>query len=496
VTDAVHVAFDLGAESGRAMVGRFNGERIDLSEVCRFPTRSVRLPDGLYWDALGLFSELTSALAGVRASGAHVRSVGIDSWGVDFGLLDAHGTLLANPLSHRDGRAASFIGEALNRVPAEDIYATTGIQLLPFNTLFQLLALDAASALERAETLLLIPDLLAYWLTGERHVEETNASTTQLLDARTGDWAHDLIQRLGLPRRIFPSIVRAGSIVGGLLPHVAELTGLPRSTPVAAVASHDTASAVAAVPATSENTAYISSGTWSLVGVELDEPVLSARARAANLTNERGFGGTTRLLKNVMGLWLVQECRRAWLREGDAPDYAALGSLAFAATTGGALFDPDLPELLAPGDMPARICTACARTGQSAPAERPALLRAIFESLACKYRLVLDEIESVTGRTIEAVHVIGGGSQNAFLCQLTADVSRRVVLAGPVEAAALGNVLVQLHAFDDVASLAEMREVVRSSTRLSVYEPDSATERWSELYGRFCAVLETEVLTG
>jgi rhamnulokinase len=496
VTGPVQIAFDLGAESGRAMVGRFDGSRIELSEARRFPTRSVRLPDGLYWDALGLFSELTSALAEVRASGAHIRSVGVDSWGVDFGLLDANGSLVANPLSHRDGRAAGFVADALSRVPAEDLYATTGIQLLPFNTLFQLLALDAASTLGRAETLLLIPDLLAYWLTGERHVEETNASTTQLLDARTGDWAYDHIERLGLPRRIFPSIVRAGSIIGGLLPHIAEVTGLPRATPVAAVASHDTASAVVAVPAASgKNTAYISSGTWSLVGIELDEPVLSARARAANLTNERGFGGTTRLLKNVMGLWLVQEVRRAWLRDGEAPSYADLAALAEGAR-GGVLFDPDLPELLTPGDMPARIRGACAQAGQSVPEERPALLRAIFESLACKYRFVLDEIESVTGRTIETVHVIGGGSQNAFLCQLTANISRRAVLAGPVEAAALGNVLVQLHAFGDVASLTEMRQVVRSSTHLSLYEPDSAPERWNDLYGRFTAVLDSEVLTG
>jgi rhamnulokinase len=495
MTRGVQVAFDLGAESGRAIAGWFDGERIELAEVRRFPTRSVRLPDGLYWDALGLFSELTSALAEVRASGTHIRSVGLDSWGVDFGLLDARGSLLANPLSHRDGRGAAFVSEALSRVPAEDVYATTGIQLLPFNTLFQLLALDATSALNRAETLLLMPDLLAYWLTGERHVEETNASTTQLLDATTGDWAQELIQKFGLPGRIFPSIVRAGSIIGGLLPHVAQATGLPGSTPVTAVASHDTASAVVAVPATSENTAYISSGTWSLVGVELDEPVLSARAQAANLTNERGFGGTIRLLKNVMGLWLVQECRRAWLREGDAPDYAELAALA-ATASGGALFDPDLPEMLTPGDMPARIRAACARAGRSVPEERPALLRAIFESLACKYRFVLDEIESVTGRTIETVHVIGGGAQNAFLCQLTANISQRLVLAGPVEAAALGNVLVQLHAFGGVASLAEMRQVVRSSTELSVYEPDSAAERWNELYGRFRVVLDLEVLTG
>ena len=455
----MHVAFDLGAESGRTMVGRFDGTRLELEEVGRFPTRSVRLPDGLYWDALGLFAELTSALTGVRSSGRPVRSIAVDSWGCDFGLLDAQGALLANPLSHRDGRGARFVSDALSRVPAEDLYATTGIQLLPFNTVFQLLALERASSLDRAETLLLIPDLLAYWLTGERRAEVTNASTTQLLDARTGEWAQELALRLGLPRRIFAPIVEAGSILGGLLPHIAEATGLPRATPVVAVASHDTASAVVAVPASSGNAAYISSGTWSLVGVELAAPVLSARARAANLTNERGFGGTTRLLKNVMGLWLIQECRRAWLRDGDAPDYAELAGLA-AAAPGGVLFDPDLPELLTPGDMPARIRVACARSGQAVPEERPALLRAIFESLACKYRVVLDEIESVTGRKIETVHVIGGGSQNAFLCQLTADVSRRVVLAGPVEAAALGNVVVQLHAFGDVGSLAEMREVV------------------------------------
>jgi rhamnulokinase len=494
VRSTVHVAFDLGAESGRAMVGRFCGERLELDEVRRFPTRSVRLPDGLYWDALGLLGELTSALADVRASGAHIRSVGVDSWGVDFGLLDARGSLLANPLSYRDGRGAQYVGEALRRVPAEDIYATTGIQFQPFNTVFQLLALEATSGLDRAEELLLIPDLLAYWLTGERHVEVTNASTTQLLDARTGEWAYDLIRSLGLPRRIFPPIVEAGSILGGLLPHVAEATGLPRSTPVAAVASHDTASAVAAMPAISQNTAYISSGTWSLVGVELDEPVLSPRAQAANLTNERGFGGTTRLLKNVMGLWLAQECRRAWLRDGDAPDYADLSALAAAAPSG-ALFDPDLPELLTPGDMPARIRAACARVGADVPEERPAIMRAIFESLACKYRLVLEQIEEVTGRPINTVHVLGGGSQNTFLCQLTANVTRRVVFAGPVEAAALGNVLVQMHAFGDVGSLAEMRDVVRGSADIRVFDPDPAADTWNALYGRFKIILDSEVLT-
>jgi rhamnulokinase len=377
-------------------------------------------------------------------------------------------------------------------VTAEEIYATTGIQFLPINTLFQLLAVDAHGRLDSAATLLLIPDLLAYWLTGERHAEATNASTTQLLDARTGDWAHDLIRRLALPERIFPTIVEPATILGVLLPHVAGTTGLPRSTPVAAVASHDTASAVVAVPLSSPNAAFISSGTWSLVGVELDEPVLTPRAHAANLTNERGFPATTRLLKNVMGLWLVQECRRAWLREGDAPEYEELARLAAAAPSG-ALFDPDLPELLTPGDMPERIRAACARTGE-APTERPSLLHAIFESLACKYRFVLDEIEAVTGRTIDTVHVIGGGSQNDFLSQLTADISRRRVLAGPVEAAALGNVLVQMHAFGDVGSPAEMRDLVRHSTSIRVYEPDREPNRWSEIYGRFRTMLESKVL--
>ncbi len=281
--------------------------------------------------------------------------------------------------------------------------------------------------LEQAATLLLIPDLLAYWLTGERVAEATNASTTQLVNALTGEWASDLIERLGLPTRIFPPIVQPGAILGGLLPHVVELTGLPAEMPVALVASHDTASAVVAAPLESRSAAFISSGTWSLVGVELERALPTPAARSVNLTNERAFGGGTRLLKNVMGLWLVQECRREWLRHGDAPEYPELAELA-AGVPSGALFDPDAPELLAPGDMPARIRAACVRAGQTAPDDRPALLRAIFDSLACKYRLVLEQIEDVTGIAIDTIHVIGGGSRNAFLCQLTANVTRR---AGP-----------------------------------------------------------------
>jgi rhamnulokinase len=493
MTDSVQVAFDLGAESGRAIVGRFDGELLGLSEAGRFPNRAVRLPEGLYWDALALYSELCSALTGVQATGASVRSIGVDSWGCDFGLLDRDNALISNPLHHRDGRGAIGMREAFDRVPSDEIYELTGIQFLPFNTAFQLLALERSAALARAERLLLIPDLLNYWLTGEQFAEATNASTTQLLDVQTGQWSKDLIARFGLRESLFASVISPGEIVGGLLPQMAELTRLPAATPVVAVASHDTASAVVAVPfEPGARAAYISSGTWSLVGVEIEQPIVSEQARAANLTNERGFGGRTRLLKNVMGLWLAQECRRTWLAEGSAPSYAELGDLAATAPSGGPLFDPDLPDLLVPGDMPARIRDACAGCGQPSPGERSVLIRAVFESLACKYRLVLEELEHVTGAPIDTVHVIGGGAKNAFLCQLTANVAQRPVLAGPVEAAALGNIVVQLHAFGELASLAEMRALVRDSTELRAYEPDANVAAWEGLYERFLGVVQSD----
>jgi rhamnulokinase len=383
------------------------------------------------------------------------------------------------------------MAKAFARVPADEIYEATGIQFLPFNTIFQVLALEETKALEAAETALLIPDLLSYWLTGERHAEATNASTTQLLDVHSGDWARELATRLGLRESLFPDVIEAGTVIGGLLPHAAEAARVPAPTPVVAVASHDTASAVIAAPfRPGARAAYISSGTWSLVGVELDAPVVTPEARAANLTNERGFGGTIRLLKNVMGLWLVQECRRAW---GEAPSYADMAELAATAPAGGPLFDPDAPELMAPGDMPARIRAVCEDCGQDGPGGDAALIRAVFESLACKYRFVIEELERVTGTPIEAVHVIGGGAKNDFLCRLTADVTRRPVLAGPVEAAALGNVLVQLHAFGEVASLAEMRELVVASSEIRTYEPEPDAAGWETMYGRFLEVVRPAV---
>ncbi len=486
MSDSVQVAFDLGAESGRAILGRFDGTRVEVEEAQRFENRAVRLPDGLYWDALGLYGELCSSLAKISATGSVVRSIGIDSWGCDFGLLDRAGALLASPLHHRDGRGAQAMDRAFSRVPAAEIYDETGIQFLPFNTLFQLVALEGSARLEAAETLLLIPDLLGFWLSGERLAESTNASTTQLLDVQTGKWSHGLIERLGIPSGLFAGLKAPGEVIGGLLPHVAELTRLPESTPLLTVASHDTASAVVAVPfEPGSGAAYISSGTWSLVGVELTRPWVSDAARAANLTNERGFDGSIRLLKNVMGLWLVQECRRTWVAEGATESYADMAELAMNAPAGGPLFDPDLPELMGPGNMPARIRAVCEQCGQLAPDERDVLIRAVFESLACKYRLVLEEIEGVTGTKIEVVHVIGGGARNEFLCRLTADIARRPVLAGPVEAAALGNILVQLGTVGELASATEMRELVRSSIEIRIFEPDPDASRWEALYERF-----------
>lgn len=475
------VALDLGAESGRAIAGRFDGSRLELEEFRRFPTRSLRLPDGLYWDVLSLYGETVEALADAGARG-DVRSVAIDSWAVDFGLLDESGALICNPLSYRDGRGANAVDEVLSDVPFSELYATTGIQLLPINTLFQLRSL---ADLDRAETMLLIPDLLGFWLTGERVAEATNASTTQLIDARTGDWSWELIDRLGLPRRLFPSIVAPGTVRGGLLRHVAEATGLAASTPVVNVASHDTASAVVAAPLVGDGAAYISSGTWSLVGLEMPQPVLSDDAREANLTNERGFGGTTRLLKNVMGLWLLQECRRVWERRGGSAAYADVAALAESAPSS-FLFDPDAPELLTPGDMPARICSVA---GAAAVDEVAVVARAIFESLACKYRLVIEQLEAVAQRRIDTINVIGGGARNDYLCRLTANVTGRRVVAGPDEASALGNLLVQLAAFGDVGSLSDLRRVALASTSLSEYEPDRERSRWDDLYGRFVELL-------
>jgi rhamnulokinase len=468
-------AIDLGAESGRVVCGRLAGDRIELEVAHRFPNRPVRLPDGLHWNLLSLLAETVDGLR--AAAEAHeLRSVGVDAWGVDYALLDVRGRVLGLPFHYRDERTAGMVERAHARVPREQLYRTTGIQTMPINTVFQLLAEDD-ERLAGAARIALVPDLIASWLCGVVANEATAASTTGLLDARSGCWADDLIERLGLPPRIFGELVEPGAMLGELLPHY----GLGRAG-VCAVAAHDTASAFAAAPLRDGVSAVLSSGTWSLLGVELEAPVLDDDAQRFNLSNERGVDGTTRLLRNVMGLWLLQESRRSLALDGTS--YEELLRLAAGVSEDVPLFDPDDEELLRPGDMPERIAEACVRAGQRTPESTGELVRSILVSLACKYRLVLERLEGVCGRSLETVHVIGGGARNAVLCQITADVLGRRVLAGPVEATALGNVLVQARAAGELGSLSDMRRVAAASAQPATYEP-RADAAGDETYARF-----------
>jgi rhamnulokinase len=486
-----YAAIDLGAESGRVVRGRFDGERVELDVVHRFANRPVRLPDGLRWNLLALLTEALDGLSrAAAASGDGLAGVGVDAWGVDYALLDAQRRVLGLPFHYRDGRTEGMAARAHARVPAADLYAATGIQTMPINTVFQLLADEGSPALAAAAHIALVPDLVALWLTGELRNEATAASTTGLLDARTGGWAREIAARLGLPAAPFAGpTTEPGTTIGPVLEHHRELAGGAAGAPVHAVAGHDTASAFAAVPLRGERAAVLSSGTWSLLGLELDAPVLDERARAYNLTNERGVAGTIRLLRNVMGLWLVQECRREWQATGDGPaDYDGLHRAAVEARVDVPLFDPDDDGFLAPGDMPARIVAACREHGQEAPATPGEIARSVLTSLACKYRLVLERLERVSGRDVDVVHVIGGGAQADLLCRLTADLLGRPVLAGPVEATALGNVLVQARAAGELGSLADIRAVAAASTEPTAYEPSAERGAADSTYERFLDV--------
>jgi rhamnulokinase len=479
-----YAAVDLGAESGRVVLGRFDGERMTLEVVRRFVNRPVRLPDGLRWNLLALFSETLDGLRRAAAR-ATLHGVGVDAWGVDYALLDREGRALGLPFHYRDPRTKGMIERAHDRVSREELYAVTGIQTMPINTLFQLLADEGSAALAAAERIALVPDLFALWLTGSFANEATAASTTGLLDARAGTWARDVVARLGLPAAPFAGdVVEPGTALGPILDHHDEAAGVP----VFAVAGHDTASAFAAAPLQSSRAAVLSSGTWSLLGLELPEPVLGPVARDYNLTNERGVDGTTRLLRNVMGLWLVQECRRCWASEGGPSDYDELHGMAAAARSDVALFDPDADAFLHPGDMPARIARACARAGQPVPVTPGELVRSILVSLACKYRLVLEQLERTAGIDVEVIHVIGGGARNELLCAMTADIAGRPVLAGPVEATALGNVLVQARAAGRLASRADMFTVAAASATPRAFEPTAARSAADSTYERFLAV--------
>lgn len=483
-------AADLGAESGRVMAGRFDGERLSLREAHRFDSRPVRLPDGLHSDVLRIFSEIESGLAAAARGGDEVAGIGVDTWGVDFALLDGEGVLLGNPWHYRDVLGSGVMERAFARVPRAEIFAATGVQLLELNTLFQLLRMQerGASALGAARRLLFVPDLFSYWLCGRAVNEYTIATTSQCLDVASGRWASGLLERFSLPARIFGEVVPPATVLGELLPHVGEETGL-QATPIVAVGGHDTALAVAAVPASGEGFAYVSSGTWSLLGAEIPRPCIDERSRAANFTNEGGVGGTVRFLKNLCGLWLVQECRRHWARHGEEDSYDELARLAAAAPAFRSLVDVDDPAFAAPGDMPARIQARCRATGQPVPESKGEIVRTALDSLALKYRYVLEQAEGILGRRLSPIHVVGGGSRNRLLCQLAADATGRPVVAGPVEATAAGNVLMQALALGRLGSLADLREVVRRSFEIVAYEPrpQAALE---DAYARLLALVE------
>ena len=474
-------AVDLGAASGRVMRAQVGPDRLDLAEVGRFENVPVRVGGTLHWDVLGLYQ---GVLDGLRAAGP-VESVGIDSWAVDYGLLDADGRLLGNPVHYRDGRTDGVMEQVLREIPAEELYAKTGLQFLPFNTIFQLVSALGSAQMEAARTLLLIPDLVTYWLTGELGAERTNASTTQLLDIHTGTWATDLMDRLGIRSELFPPLREPGSAIAALRPEVCDQLGLGRPATVTAVGSHDTASAVVAVPATSERFAYISCGTWSLVGVELDRPVLTAESRAANFTNEIGVDGKIRYLRNVMGLWLLQECLRTWRSRGQAVDLESLLAAAARVPALTAVVDANDPAFLPPGDMPSRIADACRRLGQQPPSGPAETVRCILDSLALAHRAAVADAQRLSGRDVDVVHIVGGGARNALLCQLTADACGLPVEAGPQEATALGNALVQARALHQVGpDLAAMRTLVRATQPIRRYEPRGDSAAWEAAAGR------------
>ncbi|WP_399468655.1 rhamnulokinase family protein [Streptomyces venezuelae] len=453
------------------MLGRVGPGTLDLTEVHRFPNTPVRLPDGLRWDVLGLFRGVLEGLRAAARSGRPVASVGVDTWAVDYGLLDADGALLGAPYHYRDGRTEGVAEAVLARVGAGELYGITGLQHLPFNTVFQLASAAGSAQLLAAKRLLLMPDLIVHWLTGTVGAEETNASTTGLFDARAADWSGELPGRLGIDPALLPPLRAPGDPAGGLLPYVGEFTGLPAGTPVTTVASHDTASAVVAVPATAPGSAYVSCGTWSLAGLELGSPVLTEEARAANFSNERGIDGTVRFLRNTMGLWLLEECRRTWARDGLPGGLDELLGAAARAEPLAALVDPDAPEFLAPGDMPERIRAHCRRTGQPEPGSQGAVVRCVLESLALAHRRTLRQAAELAGRDVRRIHLVGGGARNALLCRWTADATGLPVVAGPVEATALGNVLVQARAAGLVGDLGSMRRLVAGTQPLRHYEP-------------------------
>ena len=482
------LAIDLGASSGRGIVGSFNGQKLSLKENHRFSNDPVILGGRMYWDILRIFHEIKQSIAKTVLDGDAIRSIGIDTWGVDYALLDESGKMLSNPYHYRDARTEGIVSYVGRFFAPSELYATTGIQTMNFNTVFQLAAdlRDDPKMVEHAQRMLNIPDLLNYFLTGNMANEYTILSTGALLDAEKRDYAKDIIAKAGIPQRLFGDIVAPGTSMGKLLAQVQSEVG-KTDAEVLTVASHDTASAVIAVPTQEKEFLFISSGTWSLMGTELDAPKINAETEKYNFTNEGGVNNTIRFLKNIMGLWLIQESRRQWKREGKEYSFAELESLAKAAKPFRCFIDPDHPSFVSPGDLPARVREFCQKTGQYVPETVGEIARCIYESLAMKYRYTAENISKLTGISPRVIHVVGGGTKDGFLSQMTADACGIPVCAGPEEATAIGNLLVQLMAAGEAKNLSDARAIVAASFACKHYMPQN-TAAWDAAYETFCAL--------
>jgi rhamnulokinase len=482
------LAFDLGASGGRGIIGDLKDKVLKLNEICRFPNSMIHVLGSYHWDILYLWDEIAKGMAKARSMNLNPESMGIDTWGVDYGLLDNQGNLLGNPYAYRDHRTDSAMEEFSRIIPLREVYELTGIQFMQFNTLFQLHAAirDKLPLMDIAADLLFMPDLLNYMLTGIKKTEFTFATTSQLYNPNTGSWEKKLFNALGVPVNLMQDIVNPGTVLGTLNQSAIEDTGM-KDLNVVAVASHDTGSAIAAIPASDDNFAYISSGTWSLMGIESANPVITEESFKFSFTNEGGVGNRFRVLKNIMGLWLIQECKRCWAGSGQDHSYAEYAAMAEKATPFISLINPDDQSFYNPVDMPSAIVAYCKAHDEPVPSNTGEFARCIFESLALKYRFVLDALRKVSGKRIDRIHVIGGGSQNKLLCQLTANATGLPVVAGPAEGTAIGNLLVQAMGMGYIGSLREIREIVINSCETVVYNPVD-TASWDKAYGRFQAL--------
>lgn len=483
------LTFDFGASSGRAMLAKFDGETIDLTEVHRFDNNPVMLGKTFYWDVLALFHEIKQGIIKAKAYG-EFSSIGIDTWGVDFGLLDKNGDLLQNPVNYRDRRTEGTAQQVSETIDLKELYNMTGVQIMEINTLFQLysLAQRHPELLKQADCALLMPDLFGYFLTGKKTAEYSIASTTQMLDPAAKNWNRDLLSRLRLPAHMFPDVVPSGTVLGEVTPEICDELGI-RDVKVISVTGHDTACAVVAAPSQEEDFIFISCGTWSLFGTELQAPVISEESRRYNITNEGGYGYTTRFLKNIIGLWLIQETRRQYRREGYEYSYNDLEKAAVASEAFRYFIDPNAPEFVAPGNIPERIRAYCVRTGQGAPQTVGEIMRCIYESLAMTYRHTMEQIQDCTGKKYRQIHMIGGGTKDNLLCSMTANAAGCKVVAGPIEATAMGNSAVQLMAQGAIRDLRQARQIVARSFQTIEYLPENTAD-WDEAYRRFCTTIE------